>query len=358
MSFCIKCKTELPEGALFCHMCGKKQVASERKRRKRANGMGSVYKLPGNRSKPWTAVRSGIYIGYYETKTDALQALERTAKKSITERYNMTFSQVYAEWKNEHFRDVGQQSRVSYEVAYKMLAPLHDRKFRDLKVIDFQNAIDPYMEKSYSTVSKYKYLLTQLSQWAMREEIISTNLATFVKVPENAKKEKEIFTDVEIAKLEESGSETARIVLMMIYTGMRVGELFSLPLDAYHGNYVIGGEKTKAGKNRIIPIRKEGIRHFQYFSGIATNEHQLISGFQGDKTPENFRKRNYYPLLEELGIEKKTPHSCRHTFASWAVNKGVSPEVLQKVMGHSKYSTTAEIYVHANIEQLVKAIGE
>lgn len=358
MSNCIKCKAELPDGALFCPMCGKKQAPAQRKTKRRANGMGSVYKLSGKRSKPWTAARNGIYLGYYETKTAALEALERTASKTITERYNMTFAEVYEEWKNEHFREVGSQSRVSYEVAYKMLSPLHNRKFRDLKAIDFQNAIDAHIQKSYSSVSKYKYLLTQMSQWAMREEIITTNLASFVKVPENIKKEKEIFTDEEIKKLEKSENDAARIVLMMIYTGMRIGELFSLPADAYYGDYVIGGEKTEAGRNRIIPIRKEGIPHFQYFASKASDPKQLISGYQGDKTPENFRKRNYYPLLEDLGIPKKTPHACRHTFASWAVKNGVSPEVLQKVLGHSKYTTTAEIYVHANIEQLVNAINK
>ena len=105
------------------------------------------------------------------------------------------------------------------------------------------------MQKSHSTVSKYKQLITQMSQWAIREEICTTNFAKFVRLPENVKKEKDIFTDQEIAKLEADNSETAKIVLMLIYTGMRIGELFSLPLADYHGAYVIGGEKTEAGRS-------------------------------------------------------------------------------------------------------------
>lgn len=354
---CIKCKKSIPEDALFCPYCGKKQVTTQRKTRKRANGMGSVYKLSGRRSRPWTAVRNGVYLGYYETKTAALEALERTARKNITERYNMTFSEVYTEWSAEHFRDIGTKGRESYEVAYKMMACLHGRKFRDLKAIDFQAAIDPYMSKSHSTVSKYKQLLTQMSQWAIREEIVTTNLASFVRLPDKTKKEKEIFTPDEIHRLEEDGSDTSKIILMMIYTGMRIGELFSLPLDAYHGNYVIGGEKTEAGRNRIIPIRAEGQKHFRYFVEKAKKPEQLISGYTGGKDISNFRKRDYYPLLEKLNIPQKTPHACRHTFASWAVKNGVAPEILQKILGHAKYSTTAEIYVHADIDQLVEAIS-
>lgn len=319
--------------------------------------MGSVYKLPGKRSRPWTAVKNGIYLGYYESKTAALEALERTARKTITERYNMTFAEVYAEWSTEHYREVGAKGRESYEGAYKMMECLHGRKFRDLKAIDFQAAIDPHMGKSHSTVAKYKQLLTQMSQWAIREEIVTTNLASFVRLPDNTKKEKEIFTAEEIRRLEDDGSDTAKIVLMLIYTGMRIGELFALPVEAYHDTYVIGGLKTEAGRNRVIPIRPEGRPLFAHFAATATDPAQLISGYAGDKSPENYRKRCYYPLLERLGIPKKTPHACRHTFASWAVKTGVAPEVLQKILGHAKYSTTAEIYVHADIDQLVAAVS-
>ena len=48
---CIKCNAELPIGSNYCRLCGKKQVAEERKRRKRA--------------KPWAAKRNGVYIGTF-----------------------------------------------------------------------------------------------------------------------------------------------------------------------------------------------------------------------------------------------------------------------------------------------------
>ena len=78
--------------------------------------------------------------------------------------------------------------------------------------------------------------------------------------------------------------------------------------------------------------------------------------YVGDKISSNFRKRCYYPLLKKLGIRKLTPHSTRHTYASWAVKHGVPPEILQKILGHAKYMTTAEIYVHSDTKQLVEAV--
>ena len=353
----IKCKAALPDGALFCPMCGKKQVAEKRKALKRANGTGTVYKLSGRRARPWVAAKNRVIIGYYERKTDALDALERLNGKPLTERYNMTFAEVFEAWKAEHYKEIGKQGIQSYDGAYKVFAPMHDRKFRDLRAADFQAAIDPYMSKSHSTVSKYKQLITQMSNWAVREEICTTNFAKFVRLPENVKKEKDIFTEEDIQKLEKDGSDAAKIVLMLLSTGMRIGELFNLPIADYHGTYVVGGEKTDAGRNRIIPIRPEGRQYFEYFAARATGE-LLISGYSGQKVIENFRKRDFYPLLDRLGISKKTPHATRHTYTSRAVKEGLAPEMLQKILGHADYSTTANIYTHIDAETLVSSVTD
>ena len=352
---CIKCRAVLPDGALFCPACGKKQQASPRKALKRANGMGTAYKLSGRRSRPWVAAKSGIIIGYYEKKTEALEALERLSGKSISERYNMTFSDVFNEWKSEHYREIGESGISTYNWAFENFSVLHDVRFRSLRAADFQGVIDANREKSQSSLSKYKQLITQMSDWAVREEICTTNFAKYVKLPEKTRAEKEIFTASDIAKLTEDGSGAAKIVLMLIYTGMRIGELFSLPVADYHESYVIGGEKTDAGRNRIIPIRPEGRGYFAELAARADGP-LLISGYDGQRISNNFRKREYYPLLERIGIARKTPHATRHTFASWAVSAGIRPELLQKMLGHASYDTTANIYIHSNIEQLIQAV--
>ncbi|MBR3569442.1 MAG: site-specific integrase, partial [Oscillibacter sp.] len=182
--------------------------------------------------------------------------------------------------------------------------------------------MDAHTGKTHSTLSKYKQLLTQMSRWAMREEIVTTNFATYVRLPENVRKEKEIFSAAEIAALEADGSDAAKIVLMLIYTGMRIGELFGLPLADYHGSYVVGGEKTAAGRNRVIPIRPEGRGYFAYFAAIATGD-LLLSGYAGNQDTHNFRSRDYYPLLKRLSIARKSPHAVRHTYASEARRMGM-----------------------------------
>ena len=92
---CVKCKASIPEGALFCPWCGKKQVTAPRKTKKRTNGMGSIIKKPGSRSKPWEAQKDGVYIGCFKTKYEAEQALLKLSDRHITDTINLTFSEVY-----------------------------------------------------------------------------------------------------------------------------------------------------------------------------------------------------------------------------------------------------------------------
>ncbi len=354
---CRKCRAEIPDDGKFCPYCGTKQEREPRKALKRANGTGTVYKLQGRRRRPWAASKNRTIIGYYETKTAAIEALNRLSGRSLDERYNMTFSEVFEAWKTEHYKEIGEKSITAYNRAYAIFEPLHRKKFRDIKTADFQTVIDKHMGKSNSAVSKYKLLASQMSEWAIREELITTNFASFIRVPEKVKKEKEIFIDDDIEKLEADGSETAKIILMLIYTGMRIGELFSLPLKDYHETYVIGGEKTEAGRNRVIPIKPEGREYFRYFFEQADGP-LLLSGYTGDKVVANFRRRDYYPLLDKLNIERKTPHATRHTYASRARRAGMPPEILQKILGHADYTTTANIYVHTDIEELVRAVED
>ncbi len=160
---CIKCKAELPPGALYCPTCGKKQSTEKRKALKRPNGTGTVYKLQGRRNRPWVAAKNKTVIGYYETKTAALEALNRIAGRSFDERYNMTFKEVFESWKVEHYKGITKAGISSYNRAYDVFAPLHNKKFRELRTADFQAVLDPYMNQSHSTISKHKQLITQMS---------------------------------------------------------------------------------------------------------------------------------------------------------------------------------------------------
>ena len=82
----------------------------------------------------------------------------------------------------------------------------------------------------------------------------------------------------------------------------------------------------------------------------------LLSGYTGQKVYANYRNRDYCPLLDGLGIERKSPHATRHTYTSWAAKEGMPPDIPQKILGHANYSTTVNVYTHIDIETLVKVV--
>ena len=357
---CVKCKAEILCNMTFCPYCGKRQGPTPRKHLKRANGTGSVYKMSGNRARPWTAYKGGKYLGYYATKKEAQTALERFSGKNPSEVYNYTFAEVYEAWKPSHFPDVGEAGRKQYEISFAVFSDLHAKKFRELRTNDFQAILDRHADKSVNTVGKYKQLLTQMSEWAIENELIPTNFASYCKARGRDPRHHEPMTAEEISLIEKDGSEAARIVLMLLATGMRIGELFALRLDDYHDTYCVGGEKTDAGRDRIVPIRPEGREHFEFFCARAKAKGgaRIVDGFSGNKNPDNFRKRDYAALLDRLGIDPgKTPHSTRTTYGTRAATEDeLAPAVLQKVMGHSSFNTTQKYYNRPDAEALVKAV--
>ena len=101
---CKKCRTELPEGSVFCLKCGAKQTGTQRPK-SRGNGQGSVYQLP---NKTWIAVCT---VGYdvdaqgkkhrrtrskagFKTKREAVAYLPTLAYQP-RQRASMTFQALY-----------------------------------------------------------------------------------------------------------------------------------------------------------------------------------------------------------------------------------------------------------------------
>lgn len=355
---CIKCQKAIPEDGLYCPYCGKKQQAQKRKKKKRVNGSGSVCRKPGNRSKPWEAQKAGVYIGAYATKFEAEQALLRLADLPISETLNLTFEQVYQKWFPEHSRTITAKGAEGYATAYKHCQSLYPRIFRKLRTSDFQGIIMEMEENGLSNAScaKVLQLFGQLSAWAIREEICHTDYSRFVQLTPQQKTEKRVFSAEQIAALQSSALPAAKIALLLIATGCRPNELFSVALDKCFGSYFISGSKTEAGRNRIIPVSALGLPAYQSLLASATQNGcaKLIDAYAGNHTYSNFAKREWKELMASLGIEGMTPYNCRHTYATLAVHSGVKPEILQRILGHSDYNTTATIYTHLDIAAILE----
>ena len=356
---CIKCKRQLPDGAAFCLFCGKKQEPVRRKYAKRANGTGSISKLSGSRNKPWLVRKNGISLGTYATRVEAQKALERLTDVDVTEKFNMTFKQIYDAWLPEHERGIGESAKGNYKTALQHAEPLHDSRFRSLRASDFQQIIINMEEKglSKSSCEKVLQLFGQLSEWAIREGILQTNHSRYCTITAKQKSEGQVIPVKAIKALEKSKHIAADIALILLATGCRGNELFSVPLGNCSDRYFIGGSKTGAGKNRVIAVAPIGLGAYRRVLSAAREKGgtRLIDGYKGNRTYSNFAKREFKELMKELGLEGFTPYDCRHTFTTLAIRSGVDKQTLRRMLGHADLATTDKYYTHLGLEDILEA---
>ena len=355
----IKCGAELPPGALFCPICGRKQV-TERKYRKRANGSGTITKLSGNRAKPWAARKSDILIGTYATRAEAQRALDRLVDVDVNAKFNMTFAQIYAAWLPEHQREIGEKAKEGYEWAYTHCQQLYDRKYRTLRASDFQRVIIDLEEKGMakSSCEKVMHLFGQLSAWAMREDVIHKDYSKYVNTVAKQKTEGIVLKKETIKGIQKSKNKAADIVLILLATGCRPNELFNALTANCHDTYFIGGSKTESGRNRVIAVAPIGQRSYRKIvtAARAKGVEKLIDGYSGNKSYGNFVKREFKDLVEEVG-EAFSPYDCRHTFATQAKRSGVDPQKLRRMLGHASLQTTDKYYTHMEAEDILSEIS-
>ena len=364
---CVKCQKPLPEDAVFCPYCGRRQVPV-RSRKRRTSGSGSISRLSGRRAKPYLARLNGITVGTFATVREAERALSRLVDVDITEKYNMTFREVYEAWRPEHaavletrasVRGTGTTGMSSYAAAFNGVPQLHDRPFRSIRKGELQGILNAMRDRglSVSTVQKTCQLFSQLYKWAMSEHIVPVNLAATLTIRPEGKKASVVFTPEEIAAISRCDLPAAQIALILLSTGVRIGELFSVPLEACHDDYFVTGSKTAAGVSRVVPVAPAGLAAYRQLLKMAGERGGplLVDGYDGNRKADNYRKRDYYPMLDALGIDRaKTPHKTRHAYATAAVASKVPPEVLKAILGHASYSTTIDVYTHAPQDQILE----
>ena len=65
-----------------------------------------------------------------------------------------------------------------------------------------------------------------------------------------------------------------------------------------------------------------------------------------------------YKLCDKAGIEHFCMHALRHTYATRAIESGMQPKVLQKLLGHASIKTTMDRYVHVTDDSMFQAVRQ
>ena len=330
------------------------------------NGYGTVVFKKGRRNPyeayaPAVQVAGGAYkrvfIGSFSKKTLALEALEKLKRSGgCVDRLFCTLQDIYDEWSEGAYKNVSKSTVNGYKAAWKVFSPLYKAKVKDLRSGHFQRVIDDMAAQGYShsALAKAKVLAGLLEGYAVQNDVIDRNYAEFVKLPKAEQKEKEIFTDFQLAKIEQAAADgvgIADLILIMCYTGWRIGEFCALTPFSYDPDKgtLTGGSKTEAGKNRVVFVGKK----------IKPYVERYVNEGRSPLFGHNVKqlRAEFYETLDLLDIhpaeaEKFTPHATRHTCNSLLNRAGVDIKTRMTMLGHSDEKTNIKTYTHTDEEQL------
>ena len=333
---------------------------------KNQNGTGSIYKLKGKRRKPWairisyqneTGATKRKYLGYFETKKEAQEVLF-TYNKNPLLFSGKTFKEIKTLWLSSIKEKILPETFKNIIINLKHFEILNENKISDIKLFQLQKIFND-MDYSRGYKSNCKSVLNRIFNFALKNDFIDSNKVQFVELgKKNIVVERKIFTRDEINILWQNLKvNNVYIILILIYTGMRIGELLALKVcDIDLNNKVIYIRKSKTSSGiRTIPIPDKILSLF-IENIFYENEYFILSK---NLTPLSYMtfKYRFNVLLEKLGIQKHTIHDTRHTFETMLNNADANSTSIIKLIGHSDFSITENVYTHKDVEELRKAIN-
>ena len=141
-------------------------------------------------------------------------------------------------------------------------------------------------------------------------------------------------------------------ILISIYTGMRPSEMLKIEIKNVfiEQRYMVGGIKTKAGIDRIIPIHNDLVPIISNL--LKRNKNFLIE--LNDKKIQYRRYLDIYKdILNKLNLDHK-PHDGRHTLATELDNQHANDLCVKIILGHAVDDITKGVYTHKKVNQLIE----
>ena len=146
------------------------------------------------------------------------------------------------------------------------------------------------------------------------------------------------------------------MILFAIYSGFRPIEMTMIKTkDIYlDKGYIIGGTKTAAGKNRVVPIHSK-IKKIVENRYDINNEFLFMDYNMMERKVSKLTYDKYRGRFEKVMLMLKTnhtPHETRHSFITYAKKSDINEYMLKQIIGHEIRDITGKVYIHQTIEEL------
>ena len=379
---CPECKLQLSDKAISCPHCGypmnsSVQYRKPTKRLRLPNGFGQITRIKGkNLRNPYRVMvtvgktETGKPISkllrpqaYFATYNDAYAALAKYNRDPYEINNTTTLSELYDMWKeSKKYKSLKETTKKAYESMWRHCAIMYAMPVMDIRLKHIRMCMDSF--DAPNAKKTLRALLTVLLDYAIQFEIIDRNVVKEYKLEDSIQVQKEhiVFTDDEIDKFwKYNYAGCSSWVLIQCYTGMRPKELVDIKLSNVNitDKYIIGGIKTKAGTNRIIPIHSKImplIKKLKEQSEMRGAEYLITENDNMHISYEAYQYR-FKKLLETLDINMNHRlHDPRKHFVTMAKKYNVDEYAIKRIVGHSISDLTEKVYTERNLEWLQSEI--
>lgn len=223
-----------------------------------------------------------------------------------------------------------------------------------------------------NTINKKINSLVCFNQFLLKREIMHRMVVDLrrdkIRVALGSEQEVEVYTENEVERLlfyiqdtEKVSVRDKLIILILLYTGLRVSELVSIKIKDLDfltmQLHVVG----KGGKIREVPLRPEVVEVAKEYMNTERREHKsaesayLLLTQRAGKMDRDTVNKLLKKHGEYLGITM-WPHKFRHTFCTRLLKVGVRLTTVSKLAGHSSIQTTSTFYINTSRQDKIEAV--
>lgn len=407
---CPECELPISDKAVMCPHCGlplkpdgEKNIVKKNqktnKRKRLPNGFGQIVEIKNQNLR--NRFRACVSVGkksngrpiqvllkpnaYFATYNDAYAALVEYNKNPYDLNSSMTVKELYEKWSGEYFKTLKSESSTRNIISsWAYCSSVYDMRACDLRARHIKGCMDDGVaiirgEKHRPTAGmkgRIKSMFNLMLDYALEYEIVEKNYARTFNVSDDILKEKEDakrghipYTDEEMKILWDNvyTKKYVDVAIIQCYSGLRPQEIGLIEVENVDMDkqIIVGGMKTDAGIDRIIPIHpriKELIEN-KYKEAIELGSKYLINctdtlTHRGSYllTYDKYKYR-YEKLIAELQLNPlHRAHDGRKHFITMAKKNEVNEYAIKYIVGHSITDITEKIYTQRDVEWLKEEI--
>ena len=356
-----------------------------RKRQRRGHGEGSIYQRKDGR---WTASltledgkRKSFYGKSYKEVEEKLRVARNEQKQGTLATGPQQTLKSYLwyclEDVHKHRIRIGTYEEYRTILNKHLLPTLGHIQLQKLTTQQVQSLIAKKSQEGLSAgrVRHIHAVLHKALDHAVRIKLVHHNVCDMVELPHEKQREIQLLAPEQAQQLLKKVREhrLEGLLTLALATGMRKGEMLSLrwqDIDLYKGSlhihrtvsYVAGrgfveGEPKTARSRRTIALPDfvvEALKRHRTLqletrlqAGPAWVDNNLVfCNPHGEFIHPMTLFRHFTKLLREVGLPHMRFHDLRHSAATILLSMGVPMKVVQELLGHSNFGTTANIYSH------------